>query len=33
MDAIVSLDTKESSFFNHREPEIVKWLGNMKLDI
>lgn len=33
MDAIVSLDTKVSSFFNHRDPEIVKWLGNRKLDI
>jgi 2,5-diketo-D-gluconate reductase A len=33
MDAIVSLDMKVSSFFNHRDPEIVKWLCNMKLDI
>ena len=33
MDAIVSLDTKKSLFFDHRDPEIVKWLGNRKLDI
>jgi len=33
MDAIISLDTKVSSFFDHRDPEIVKRLGNVKLDI
>lgn len=33
MDAIVSLDTKKSLFFDHRDPEIVKWLGSRKLDI
>ncbi len=33
MDAITSLDTKSSSFFDHRDPEIVKWLGNVKLEI
>ena len=33
MDAIVSLDTKKSLFFDHRDPEIVKWLGTRKLDI
>jgi len=33
MDAIISLDTKVSSFFDHRDPEIVKWLGTRKLDI
>jgi 2,5-diketo-D-gluconate reductase A len=32
MDAIVSLDTKKSLFFDHRDPEIVKWMGNRKLD-
>lgn len=32
-DAIVTLDTKVSSFFNHRDPEIVKWLGTRKLDL
>ena len=33
MDAITTLDTKASSFFDHRNPEMVKWLGNRKLDI
>jgi 2,5-diketo-D-gluconate reductase A len=33
IDAIVSLDTKKSLFFDHRDPEIVKWLGTRKLDI
>jgi diketogulonate reductase-like aldo/keto reductase len=33
MDAIVSLDTKKSLFFDHRDPEIVKWLAHRKLDI
>ncbi len=31
--AIASLDTKKSLFFDHRDPEIAKWLGNRKLDI
>jgi 2,5-diketo-D-gluconate reductase A len=31
--AIATLDTKTSSFFDHRDPEMVKWLGNRKLDI
>ena len=33
MSAIVSLDTKVSSFFDHRDPAMVKWLGTRKLDI
>ena len=33
MNAIVSLDTKVSSFFDHRDPAMVKWLGTKKLDI
>jgi 2,5-diketo-D-gluconate reductase A len=32
-NAIVSLDTKTSLFFDHRDPEKVKWLGTRKLDI
>ena len=32
MDLIVSLDTKKSLFFDHRDPEIVKWMGSRKLD-
>lgn len=31
--AITTIDTKTSSFFDHRNPEMVKWLGNRKLDI
>lgn len=27
MGAIAALDTKTSSFFDHRDPAIVKWLG------
>jgi 2,5-diketo-D-gluconate reductase A len=33
MAAITTLDTKTSSFFDHRDPEMVKWLGNRKLDV
>jgi len=33
LDAIVSLDTKKSLFFDHRDPAMVKWLGTRKLDI
>lgn len=33
MEESVSLDTKTSSFFGHRDLEIVKWLGTRKLDI
>lgn len=30
---IATLDTKTSSFFDHRDPEKVKWLGTRKLDV
>lgn len=30
MEAIKSLDTKTSSFFDHRDPAMVKWLGTYK---
>jgi len=33
MGAIALLDTKKSMFFDHRDPEMVKWLGTRKLDI
>ncbi|MED3728387.1 aldo/keto reductase [Priestia endophytica] len=33
METITTLDTKESVFFSHREPDFVKWLGNVKFDI
>jgi len=32
MDQIKTLDTKTSSFFDHRDPAMVKWLGERKLD-
>ncbi len=32
MAAIATLDTKTNAFFDHRNPEMVKWLGNRKLD-
>ncbi len=31
--AITTLDTKTSSFFDHRNPQMVKWLGERKLDV
>ncbi len=33
MSAIATLDTKRSSFFDHRDPEVVKRLSRVKLDI
>jgi diketogulonate reductase-like aldo/keto reductase len=30
---ITTLDTKTSSFFDHRNPQMVKWLGERKLDV
>ena len=33
MEQIATLDTKESLFFDHRDPEKVKWLGGRKLDV
>jgi len=33
MAAITTLDTKTSNFFDHRDPEKVKWLGERKLDV
>jgi len=33
MDAILTLDTKTSSFFDHCDPEQVKRLGNVRLDL
>jgi 2,5-diketo-D-gluconate reductase A len=31
MEAIVALDRKVSSFLDHRDPEIVKRLGEVRL--
>jgi 2,5-diketo-D-gluconate reductase A len=33
MEFISTLDMKTSSFFDHRDPEIIKWMGSRKLDI
>jgi 2,5-diketo-D-gluconate reductase A len=33
MDAIATLDRKVSSFFDHRDPAMVKRLGSVRLDI
>jgi hypothetical protein len=32
METIAMLDTKESVFFSHRDPEFVR-LGNVKIDV
>lgn len=32
MEAIKTLDTKTSAFFDHRDPKMVKWLGERKLE-
>lgn len=33
IESIATLDTKQSLFFSHRDPEMVKWIGTRKLDI
>ena len=33
MRAIATLDNKQSAFFDHRDPAMVKMLGNVKYDI
>jgi diketogulonate reductase-like aldo/keto reductase len=33
MAAMTTLDTKTSCFFDHRNPDMVKWLGNRKLNV
>jgi 2,5-diketo-D-gluconate reductase A len=33
MSTIATLDMKASSFFDHRDPEIIKWMGSRRLDI
>jgi diketogulonate reductase-like aldo/keto reductase len=32
MEAIKTLDTKTSSFFDHRDPKMVKWIGERKMN-
>jgi diketogulonate reductase-like aldo/keto reductase len=33
MEAIATLDRKTSSFFDHRDPGMVKWMGERKLHL
>ncbi|WP_419883489.1 aldo/keto reductase [Peribacillus sp. B-H-3] len=33
MEKMAALDTKQSLFFSHQDPEMVKWIGTRKLDI
>lgn len=33
MKAIANLDMKTSYFFDHRDPEIIKWMGSRKVDL
>lgn len=33
MERIAALDTGQSLFFSHRDPEIVRWLGEMHYDL
>ena len=33
MKAIANLVTKTTLFFDHRDPEMVKWLGNKSVDL
>jgi 2,5-diketo-D-gluconate reductase A len=33
MNSIESMDTKVTSFFDHRDPAMVKWLGERKLPL
>jgi len=32
MEAIITLDTKASLFFDNRDPAMVKWMGGFKID-
>jgi diketogulonate reductase-like aldo/keto reductase len=33
MSSIASLDEKQSAFFDHRDPAMVKWIGTRTLDL
>ena len=33
VEQIKNLDTKQSLFFDHRNPDIIRWMGSRKLDI
>ncbi len=33
MELVTTLDMKTSSFFDHRDPAIIQWMGSRKLDL
>lgn len=33
MEIIKTLETKSSLFFDHRNPEIIKWMASRRLEI
>jgi 2,5-diketo-D-gluconate reductase A len=33
MESIATLDMKTSSFFDHQNPEVIKWMGSRILDL
>jgi 2,5-diketo-D-gluconate reductase A len=33
LETMATLDMKKSSFFDHHDPEIIKWMGSRKLDL
>jgi 2,5-diketo-D-gluconate reductase A len=33
MESITTLDMKASNFFDHRDPDIIKWMGSRILDL
>ena len=33
MERITKLDKAESSFFSHRDPAMVKWMSERRLDV
>ena len=33
MEKIKTLDTNQSLFFNHRDPNMIKWMGSRRLEI
>ena len=33
LSAIAAMDTKTSSFFDHRDPKMVRWLGERQVDV
>ena len=33
MEAVAGLDMGKSAFFDHRDPKVVKWLGEARFEI